>query len=402
MADLRRHYEYSVLIDGIEANGLTLAGATIDYGTTSTVQTLEPTDARLTLISRDAAPSIADDYLGIGLGDHSKPSGFTDDYRERYEGAFTQLEVGARVVVNADPIRTGFDQVYVDTYGGSRMSQRFTGTIAAIDYTPAYVGLTCVTDLERLTRVDVGVADWPAELETARVTRIATEAGIGITVAGSSTKRVVGRKGEPAKALELLGQLATDCESLVWANRAGVITYRTEADTTGTMFVQLPKPIVLVDSLAMVQELGKVANVVTVEYGVAPTGGGGRPAVTVTDAASVAEYGRRDVKVTTELELEVDARQLANDMLAASKSPEWFMPAVEVDLAIAELDWLDDILGLDLDDVVTVDTSPLRGAPVTGYRSRVLGYAETLDPYAWRLRFSLSPNGWTMTPTGAP
>jgi hypothetical protein len=71
------------------------------------------------------------------------------------------------------------------------------------------------------------------------------------------------------------------------------------------------------------------------------------------------------------------------------------MPSVTVDLAIADYYDIPDLLDIDLDDEVVVPTAALRGAPVTEYRARVVGYEETLDPYAWRITYSLSPQGWT-------
>ncbi len=389
MADLRKVYTYSVLIDGIEANGLTLAGASINYGSTGEARKVEPTDARLTLISRDAAPEIADQYPGIGLGDHSKPSGFTDDYRDKYEGAFTQLVPGASVEVIARPVLTGFDDAYLDEYVGAGESTRFVGHIGAIDYTPAYVGLTCVDRLGPLNRIEIGAGNWPQENETARATRIETESGIDYSIVGTSTATLAARTGQTVKALEALAELARDCDALLWANRLGQITYRTRTSDTGSVVYHLPPNAVLVDSLSMSNEIGRVYNSVVVEYG------NPKANVTVENAASVAKYGERDTRFTTGLATAGDATTYGNRYLAGHAETYWRMPSVTVDLAIADYNDIPDLLDIDLDDEVVVPTAALRGAPVEEYQARVVGYTETLDPYAWRITYSLSPQGWT-------
>lgn len=389
MADARKVYTYSVLIDGTEANGLVLAGATIDYGSTGETRVIEPTDARLTLISRDAAPEIADEFEGITLGDHSKPSGFRDEYRDRYEGAWTQLVPWATVEVRANPVQTGFDAVYLDEYVGAASSIRFVGRIAAIDYTPAYVGLTCVSNLIAASRFEIGGTDWPAESETARARRIELEAEILLDVIGDSTAELALRKANAVPALEALANLARDCDALLWANRAGYIHYRTRTATTGTTVLTLPAEATLVDSLTMANELGRVINRVTVEYGEP------RASVVESDAISIADFGHRDSRVTTGLATEAAARAYALRVLDTHARPYWRVPSVTVDLAIANSADIAGILALDLDDEVIVPTSALRGAPVTSYQARVVGYTEVLDPYAWRITLNLSPQGWT-------
>ena len=76
------------------------------------------------------------------------------------------------------------------------------------------------------------------------------------------------------------------------------------------------------------------------------------------------------------------------------------MPSAVVNLHLAELDesvltdGLQAIVDLDLDDDVELPTL-LPAAPMGSYRSRVLGYTETVDRYAWQIALSMDPAGWT-------
>jgi hypothetical protein len=79
-------FRHAVEIDGADIAGITLAGATITYGVSRDGENPTPGSAYFTLVSADAVPNIADTYPGFSWGDRI-PSGFTDEYKDKYEGA---------------------------------------------------------------------------------------------------------------------------------------------------------------------------------------------------------------------------------------------------------------------------------------------------------------------------
>lgn len=387
-------FRHTVLIDGLDVAGITLAGATIDYGIKRDGEAPTPASAYLTLVSADAVPNIADKYPGFSWGDRI-PSGFVDVYADKYEGGLPRINLGTHVTVNATT-PTGFADVYSDTYDGGFDSTRFTGVITAIDVLPATIAITAVTAAEALTRVMVDPSGWPSEPETARVGRIASAAGISVLTQGTDTVTVTAMRAAetPRSAWSLLTDVAATCDAVLYTTRTGAVTYRTRNATGGTT-VDLSPAATLLDGLQMTTEIGAVVNSVTVEYGPPDA----RAKVTREDAESVGKYGRRERPVSTLLTVMQDAEDYADRVLTHYANPVWAMPSATVNLRLAETSgafpsYLEQVLTLDLDDSVTLPDL-LPASPLPSYTSRVLGWREILDPYAWTLTFALNPAGWT-------
>jgi hypothetical protein len=390
------HFRHTVTIDGGDLAGITLAGATINYGTRNPDEPPTPANAYLTLISADAVPNIGPAYPGFSWG-AGIPSGFTDDYRDQYEGGLPRINVGVPVSIDATT-PTGFVDAYVDTYDGGFETPRFTGIITAIDVLPGSVAITAVTLSESLTRIQIDPSGWAAENDVNRFLRIVQAAGLSAaeyTVVGARTTDIAekGITESPVSAWELLTEVAASANAVLFTNRNGVLVYQSRT-VTGTT-TELSPAATLLDDFQMVMELGEIANVVTVEMGAADN----RGAVTVQDAASIAAYGKRDRTYSTVIEGQVSATEFANRMLAHYKDPFWRMPTATVNLRLSEAQgvfpgYLQEILTVDLDDSVHIPHL-LPASPLPSYTSRVLGYQEVLDPYDWSITFALNPAGWS-------
>lgn len=388
------HFRHTVTIDGTDLAGITLAGATIDYGTRRAEEPPTPASAYFTLISADAVPNIADKYPGFSWGDRI-PSGFVPEWSDKYEGGLPRLNLGTEIKVDATT-PTGFVETWADGYSSGFDSTRFTGIITAIDVLPATITITAVSMSERLTRVLIDPSGWPQEPEIARVQRIASAAGVSVLTSGTSTATVAAKRAteNPAPAWALLVEVANDCDAVLYATRTGEVMYRTRNATGGTT-TDLANAATLLDGLQFTTEIGAVVNSVTVEYGPPDA----RAKATAEDADSIAKYGKRDRSLSSVLALATDANALAARILAHYKDPVWHMPTVTVNLRLAEQagpfpGYLQAVLNTDLDDSIHLPAL-LPASPVDTYTSRVLGYREVLDPYSWSLTFSLNPAGWT-------
>lgn len=381
-------FRASVQIAGVEARGVTLSGATITYGKTFREQPPTPATAYLTLLPLDVRADLPGGYPGLGFG-ASIPSGFTDDYRDLYEGGASSLSIGTPVSISL---------ITDDGY----TSPRFSGFIAAIDYQPQATSLTLITASESLTRKLLLPAAWPSETEVARVQRIATDAGIPITIEGANTAVLSSYPtGENyVSAWDLLSGVADDCHGLLYTNRTGAVIYRTRAADTGRTMVTLAPAGTLTDTLTMTTEAGSVINSVTVTYPGEPDAG----EFTVEDADSIQKYGKRSQEFNVLL-VQQSAEAYAQRTLELWKQPVWLMPQANVIIKLAddhEPGSLPSLMEIDLDDEVALPQL-LPSSPVPSYASRVLGYTETLDPTNWALTFALDPFGWTWkTPGDAP
>jgi hypothetical protein len=383
-------FAHRVLVNGLDVAGITLAGATIHHGATGSSTVAEPATAYLELVSADAAGNLLVDYPEYTFGD-AIDSGFVEEYRDKYEGGATKLVMRAPVqIVTGTP--TGFTDLYVDTYDAGFDSVRFTGVITSIDVTAGLVTITAVNAVEQLARVILEHAGWPAEADTARAQRIAAAAGVtGLVVDGTATHTVaaVAADAKPATAWQLMAKLAEDADALLYADRLGVLHYRTLSATQGSTVHAAPSAT-LIDDLRMTQQLGDIVNTVTVTYGDPPTD------VVTDDNASIAAYGVRARAVSADVVDNVGAGGIAQRILADYKEPAWRMTAATVNLMLAARSdthhpsKVTELLDLDLDDAVTVGEL-LPAWPLRDYTARIVGYVETLDPIDWRISYTLDP-----------
>lgn len=386
-------FEHSVLIDGAEVAGIVIAGGTITRGSSNVNDPSPPPGhAYLELITYDAAGDLVLDYPGISWRGGIR-SGFVTTYEDVYEGVVSSLEQGKPLEVRTTT-PGGFESTYVDDYLGGYLSTRFVGTIGAIDYTPGAVAITGLSASEALTRVEVDESKFPQETETERVARIAEEAGVTITVEGTSTLTLVKGPDQSrwSNAFTVLAKVAADCDAVFYTRRDGSLVYRTHNAPNGDLVAVQPGATLL-NSIRMTQEVGTIINRVTVGYGANLT-------TTVEDADSIARWGVRSVSETTNLVHEADAQAHGQRLLTLFAEPYWYMPSVDVSLSLARSaggtypDSIDALLNLDLDDEVTIGPL-LPGSPVPDYTARVLGYREVLSPLRWAITYDLNPAGWT-------
>jgi hypothetical protein len=375
-----------VLIAGERAEGVVLNGATITYGRQFSEQAATPASAYLTLVPLDATKSLRDLYPGMGFV--KSDAGYVDTYDDVYGTLATKLVLDADVVLKV--------------YDGTQESIRFKGRVSALDYRPDGIAVTLVSYAEALTRVTLLPAAWPSESEVARVQRIADDSGVPIVIEGANTATIASYPtGDTRVSVwELLSRLAEDCNAVLYANRNGDVVYRTRAADFGLTMVSLAPQGVLADQLEMTQETGSIRNYIEVDY---PDGSGNQATITVKDDASIATYGKRMWSGSVLLAKE-SAQAYAERVLALWKDPHWLMPEATVVVPLSQYTGpmqqdLNALVGIDLDDEVGLPVLP-DNAPVDTYMSRVLGWRESLDEWAWTIQFSLDPNGWTWRPPG--
>lgn len=388
-------FRHVVKVDGSDIAPITLAGLRITYGRSTLLEQPSLPTAVIDILTRDALPDAAMDYPEFGLGDWASDlSGFTDAYGDAYEGVTSRITLGVPVQITAGTA-SGFTDAYEDSYNGADMV-RFTGSCNAIDYDAGVISLTATPQTaESWSRLMVGATSAsqtiPAETETARMQRLATEGGVALIVDGppSVVVRKIVKKTAAKSLMAWLTEIARDTRAVVFTNRAGWVNVRTKD------YVAPDKPIVpltpgsvLIDPLRMKAELGGVRNDITVEYG-DDNANGDQPTVTSLDQESVDRYGRRDVRYSTIINTQADAQSYA-DWLNVQLSPAWTMPDVVVAVSLLDGATTYDVLNIEQGDTVTVSGLPL-GAPEPTYTAQALGYTETLSYDDWQISFHLSP-----------
>jgi hypothetical protein len=119
-------------------------------------------------------------------------------------------------------------------------------------------------------------------------------------------------------------------------------------------------------------------NEIRIGYGVEPEGGGEAPEWHAAHVESVAEFGRYDYSVTTELAREVDASAFASLILTQNSYPVWMLNALPVSVADLDLAQTKILLGLDVHALVRVTGLPATGPTPTSIAAWVEGWSERL------------------------
>lgn len=396
-------FDWDVRLDGSNIATLIPETGRIDYGRASVWEQPQLPVAVIDLITVDNPAHVAGAWPEFSLGEHSMPSGFVDTYTDTYGGPASRLTLGSPLAITA-VTPSGFVDTYSDEYAGIDLP-RFTGFVQAMDYTPEIVRVTALVPQEAWARIEVGGTDdttpIPAESDVDRVDRLCTEAGVAITIHGTTGPDLtaIPVNTVPSGLLDQLQAIARDARGLFYVDRAGDAHYRTSANLAATYLevdaVELPSDATLLNPVAMSAELGTVATRVVVEYGDPDVDTNVRPTVEAVDEdLRVLLFGddgpHRTVRRTVQLDVEADAQDYADALLAAL-APAWSMPNATVALSDATGPQIVAVAGLEQGVWVAIPTL-LAGSPVTTYSSPALGYTEALSTNDWQITHHLAPS----------
>jgi hypothetical protein len=376
-------HSWVVKIDGTNVAGLVLVGAQINYGRRTVAEQPAPSSGIFTLLTPDAAASIAERFPDFGPGDFAARSGFTDAYEDTYSGVSSRLTIGAPITVDAITA-SGFTDSYDDSYTGSQL-RRFTGRITALEYAYGSVRVTAVDPLEQLGRIKVDGAR-PAETDIERATFAAQAAGFELIIDGTIGEQLMPiTQSSQVSTLAMLYAAAKETGAIVYSDRWGELHYRTR-DAAENPPTTLPSGETILDSIGMKAELGEVINSIDVEYGDKKT-------VSAYNPESMSRYGVFTSKISSQLAEQSAAQGLADRMIELHALPLYSMPSVTVTLIKDNPATIDQLGSLDLADFVHIKDLPV-GAPAQEYTARVLGYSEELAFPDWLITYQLAPSSF--------
>ena len=381
-------FTWNVQVDGVNLADIVPDGAaTITYGRQDVMDQPTPTTASIELLTIDVAPSYIAQFPQFTLGQHGIQSGFSPDWVDTYLGDQVAVTLGAPVTIQADT-PSGFKEVWVVTYNDGENLPRFVGTIAAIDWTPERITLTCADAGAELTRQRVTPTSWPAETDTARAARIWP----GITADSGTASNITATAADAKETtrFDLLTTLAEETGGLLWTKRDGTVTFRPWTHPQPTSVYPLADYAVPISPLAMATEIGGLVNQWRVEYGADQE-------TVVDDAASQAQFGLSQGTYSTQFTDQATVATFAADLLTETAEPRWMMPTCQVNLGMANDKDAAEMAALDLGDLVEVGQL-LTGAPSLTYTAQVLGITETLSATEWTMDLHLAPGGSAITP----
>lgn len=246
--------------------------------------------------------------------------------------------------------------------------------------------------MSNLGRRVVGDEPWPAELDGARMARIAGLAGMPLDPATSDpgTVTILGRDVDAQPALDLMQAVASDAVGMVWETRLGELRYADAEHRRGVA------PSLTLDSGDVLvtpewrRSTDGLINDVSIGYGTEPIDGGDQPRYRASNAKSIDRFGEYAVSVATELAELADATALANLWLARNSSPVWVMTQLPLDLGGLDDDRRAVALDLEQSDLVRLVGMPVVSSAPTTTDLWLEGWSEVISSATHDLTLAVS------------
>jgi hypothetical protein len=250
--------------------------------------------------------------------------------------------------------------------------------------------------ISELGRRIVGDTPFPQELDGARVARILQLADINLDPNTSDPGRVqiLPRDIDAQAALDMAWATANDASGIVWESRAGQVRYADSEHRRNAI------PLVTVDACDILvtptwqRTTEGIINKVAIGYGLVPEGGE-QPQWIASRQDSVDRFGRYELSQSTQLAAQADAEAMASMLLTRNHEPVWILESLPLDMRGLDAETTVLILGLDMNDLMSVTGLPTTGAVPSSTSLWVEGWTETL---AWgEHELILSVSGYCRT-----
>jgi len=262
----------------------------------------------------------------------------------------------------------------------------FTGNVTSVDNSGgtttaggdvAYVTVTAVAPLTKLSRTQVGQVAYPQENESDRITRILNETGITKDIVDSGTYTLIARAIAPNDALTLCNAYANTATGAMYETRLGAVGYANENRRNQEVslygYFALNTANIVSNTFKSNLSQGDVINSAKIQYN-------GTNYVTVTSSGSQSIYGIIAGTLNTDIAYESDATTLANVYIGMRAYPKTSMSSVEIRIDDPDMDatTLNKMLNMYFGLPVSI-----AGLPATVSASTYYGFVE-----GWNLAFS--------------
>jgi len=321
----------------------------------------------------------------------------------------------ASIVLRGDPglaVEVG-DEIRVGVWGGVC---RFRGNVTDLtrehlDTTPPtpVTTITAIGFLAKLGYLTTGESAYSKESPRARVDDVMTGTGLDyVNAADDDLELAANNDPQIQPILSYLQSLAEwsggtyfdDCRGRIifedygergqagnpgtWGNLAGDWAFYTQAwdaFPANNAAPQIPA-LDVIWAPQWTKNLQTIINDIEIEYG-------NNNLYELTDASSIAAYGKRQYDLVTELHGATDAQERAQQILAAQAQPLWNLGQVTVLVHRLTTPERDRVLSLISGTRVIINGLP-EGSPYTQFQGIVEGWSETYANDQHLLTFSLS------------
>ena len=109
------------------------------------------------------------------------------------------------------------------------------------------------------------------------------------------------------------------------------------------------------------------------------------------DATSIATYGRQSTTISTVLATPTAAQQMADGLVYQRKDVQTRTPPIEIPLSVCDASAQADLLGLELNDRISVEITP-----------QGIGTQVVLPQQVERIEWTITDDEWLMKISGSP
>jgi len=282
----------------------------------------------------------------------------------------------------------------------------FTGKVSQIDNviqssgtaaTVAIQSVTAVGSFADMARVIIGDTAWAKEMDTARMTRILTDAGVSIDVVDSPGVYEFQAVTPPLNdAYTYAADYAGQAFGYIYETPAGTVGFANESrrfvDATASGYKVIPNSYINWASVSSQKTLADITNSIELSYRAGTE--------SASDATSQATYGLKSATVATELENATDAQTQADRYITLRAYPRTSLSTFTIQLGsslVSDADrniFLAGVLGKPIQ--ITALPIPIKN---TSYRGFVEGYTMSISRTEMSLTMATTDYTYSITPT---
>jgi hypothetical protein len=257
--------------------------------------------------------------------------------------------------------------------------------------------VSAISPLSEMARINIGGSSYPAEYDDDRLARILTEAGVSIDIIDSpGVYQFIARPGNVKDAYSLASSYAAQAFGYIYETPTGEVGYANESRRTLDAqlgYLEIPGEAILAGSVQSERTVNNLLNDVTIVYD-------GTNEVSASDATSIANFGKVEVRIETELGDLDEAQNQANRYITLRAFPETNLSAVSVRLDNENLLNVtrDALLNIYLGKPVRFLDLPNAIYP-NSYSAFVEGWQFAIDRVKATLSIITTENSLSITPT---
>ena len=282
----------------------------------------------------------------------------------------------------------------------------FTGKITSVDNQLAASGsigslatqtITAVGPFAQMSRKLIGDTSWAKEMDTARMTRIFTDAGVTIdTVDSPSIYEFKIRDAAVADAYSLAADYAQQADGYIYETSTGTVGFANESHRFNYVqsngYTTIPNNYILWGSVASQKTLADIMNSIIVTYRAGNA--------TADDTTSQTTYGKVAGSVSTDLYNLADAQIQADRYLVLRAYPRTSLSnfTIPIDSSNVSDANRDKFISMSMGFPIQISSLPM-AIKNTVYRGFVEGYSFSINQYQMVMNLATTDYTYSMTPT---